>query len=113
MGGSAPGPSTTFWLGPSPTTAIWRGGFPPLKLDVFFTSPLRAGAYPAAPWAGRYANKALAISNAVHSDNRVRLTVALAAADPGPDVISYAPPPATVTSVPGAPAAPFANFPIT
>jgi hypothetical protein len=51
---------------------------------------------------------------ALESNERVRLTLAAPMLDPGPDVVSYDPPPFDVVSVGGlVPAPAFTDFPVT
>lgn len=82
-------------------------------LSVFFSTPITPGPISQLNWAIRLANfnRDPIVATAV-APNRVDVTHLQVLPNPGPDVVSYSPPPFDVVG-PGGPAVAFADFPIT
>lgn len=78
-----------------------------------FDQPLQPGVLDAANWTLRENSNARTASTATAASNVVSGLMGLGAADPGADVINFAPPPADVLSLTGLPAVAFTDFPLT
>lgn len=78
-----------------------------------FDKPLQPGALNSANWSLRANGNALSANTAAAAGNVVSGIMGLPVADPGIDVINFAPPPADVLSLTGLPAVAFAGFPLT
>lgn len=77
-----------------------------------FNQPLQPGVLDAANWTLRENSQARTASTATAAGNVVSGVMGLGAADPGSDVINFAPPPADVLSLTGLPAVAFTDFPL-
>lgn len=114
MGGWATGPPTTFCVPRecSPTGAEFSlsNG----NAVVFFSCTLNGGGLEAFNWSGRELGRAVTWGAAIALTNRVLLIGKVdGGADPGPDVITYSPPPYDVVdAMTSDPIAAFANYPM-
>lgn len=89
--------------------AVWG----PPRVNILFSTAITPGVLALGNWFARFGNIKLGLTNATaFAPNRVQLTALGGGADPGPDVVSYSPPPFDVIG-PGGPAAAFTDFPLT
>lgn len=77
-----------------------------------FDKPLQPGALNAGNWTLRENDNARSANTATAAGSVVSGTMGLPVADPGADVINFAPPPADVLSLTGLPAVAFTDFPL-
>lgn len=91
---------------PVPTAVASQFIFPTLLVDITFDHLLQGTLLATAPWSVRQAGRDWNIGTARVDDNRLRLFCTRGIVDPGPDQVTYAPPPADViallTAIPAA-----------
>ena len=86
------------------------------NVEVTFSHNLVPGLIDPTSWSGRFTDRLFTVDSAVVTAAGVALTnMLLGAANPGPDVVSWSPPPFDLLSDTArqVPAAAFADFPIT
>jgi hypothetical protein len=99
---------------PAPVSAVFSVPFG--QLDVTFSHPIRFHApNDVANWFVRIGNQSKTIGGISVGPAIVSIQLSPGAGDPGPNVVSYSPPPADVVSntTKPIPAPAFADFPIT
>lgn len=82
-------------------------------LTVQFDRQLQPGLLDEGNWVFRWANDLYFVLDATAVADTVVCNSVPDVLDPGPDVVSYSPPPFDVISLLGTPAAAFSDFPIT
>lgn len=101
-------------VAPAPVAAHVFGG---MQCRVHFDLPLSLGALDVSNWFVRWGGSRRAIASAdamsFNGLEGVRLAFGLPFPEPGPDVVSYSPPPFDLKGLTDVPVAAFADFPIT
>lgn len=77
-----------------------------------FNQPLQPGALDTGNWTLRATGNAHTAATATAAGSVVSGVMGLPVADPGADVVNFAPPPADVLSLTGLPAVAFTDFPL-
>lgn len=95
----------------TPPTYV-RGDGDGFSIDVELSEPLQPGPVNLANWMWRVSNTAFECFEAIATGNRIFLQGADTQADPGPDQISYNPPPYDVLDLAGNPLATILQAPL-
>lgn len=98
--------------GPVPISAIFNAGDD--KLEVTFSEPITTIGYDTSPWFVRIGNNQRGVDSIEEVlGPTIVLQLAGSLANPGPNIVSYSPPPEDLVTDPGGDPVPgFANFPI-